>query len=273
VSALDDSDNVKNAKSKSRLTRVAVRDASGVVGWGMAAYAVAQLIAMMFTQNLVGTGAIQALIAEVAAGKVGVPWSDPEAPLPSTRAVAIRAGRGALIAVVVAIVCIIAIVVHGGSVAPGRFTIPAATLGLLAAGVTAMRDELLLRGVVIRAFRHLLPLPILLFVCGLAGAAARFGNPDATTVEIVASGALGVAFAAAWLVDRGAWLAWGAHVAWTWIASTLARGSIIDAKSPAGGAIDTDVVVAIVLCVVALVAARFSATAAHPARIGARTES
>ena len=247
-----------------------MRDASSVVGWGMAAYAVAQLIAMMFTQNLVGTAAIQSLVAEIASGKVGVAWSNPEAPIPSLRAVAIRAGRGALAATLVAAICIIAIVVHGGSIARGRFTIPAALLGLLAAGLGAMRDELLLRGVVIRAFRHLLPLPMLLAVCGLAGAAARMGNPDATTLEIVASGALAVAFASAWLVDRGAWMAWGAHAAWTWIASTLARGSVIDAKSPSGGAIDTDLVVVVVLVIAALAAARFSATTAHPARIGAR---
>ncbi len=261
------------AKSKRKLTRAGVRDATNVLFWGMAAYAVAQLIAMLFSQNVAGTSAIQALTAEVAAGKVGVAWSDPEMPIPSTRAIAIRAGRGALAALVVAVICVIAIVVHGGSIGRGTFTIPAAALGLLIAGLSAMRDELLLRGVLIRAFKHLLPLPILLLVFGLAGAAARMGNPDATTLEIVASAALGIIFGSAWLIDRGAWLAVGAHAAWTWIASTLARGVIIDAKSPSAGALDSDLLVVAILVLTAATAARFSATVAHPARISPRTES
>ncbi|MEO7108930.1 MAG: CPBP family glutamic-type intramembrane protease [Polyangiaceae bacterium] len=261
------------AKSRRKLTRAGVRDAANVSFWGMAAYTVAQLIAMMFTQNLLGTAAIQSLVAELAAGKVGVAWSDPEAPIPSSKAIATRAGRGALAALVVASISIVAITFHGGSIVRGTFTIPAAALGLLTAGLTAMRDELLLRGIVIRAFKHLLPLPLLFLVCGLAGGAARMGDPDATNLEIIASAALGVIFASAWIIDRGAWLPWGAHAAWTFITSTLARGVILDAKSPSGGTLDTDFLVVGVLVVTALVAARFSASRAHPARIAARPES
>lgn len=261
------------AKSKQRLTRAGIRDATNVSFWGMAAYAVAQLIAMMFTQNLLGTAAIQSLVAELASGKVGVAWSDAEAPIPSTSAIAKRAGRGALAALGVAALCIVAITIHGGNIVRGTFTIPAAALGLLTAGLTAMRDELLLRGIVIRAFKHLLPLPILFLVCGLAGAAARMGDPDASKIEIVSSAALGVIFASAWIADRGAWLAWGAHATWTWIVSTLARGVILDAKSPSGGGLDGDVVVVGVLVVTAIATARFSATRSHPARIAPRPES
>ncbi len=260
------------AKSKRKLTRAGVRDATSVSFFGMAAFAVAQLIAMMFTQNLVGTAAIQSLVAELAAGKVGVAWSDPEAPIPSTSAIATRALRGALAALLVSIVCILSVFRGGGSIGRGTFTISAAALGLLTAALTAMRDELLFRGIVIRAFKHLLPLPILFLVSALVGAAARYGNPDATKMEIAASAALGVIFAAAWISDRGAWLAWGAHATWTWITSTLARGVIVDAKSPSGGSLENDVVVVGILVIAALVAARFSATRAHPARISRRAE-
>lgn len=261
------------AKSKRNLTRAGIRDATNVSFWGMAAFAVAQLIAMMFTQNLVGTAAIQSLVAELAAGKVGIAWSDPEAPIPSVSAVATRASRGALAALLVSTLCILSISIRGGSVGRGTFSISAAALGLLVAGLTAMRDELLFRGVVIRAFKHLLPLPLLFLVCALVGAATRYGNPDATKIEIVAGAALGVIFAAAWISDRGAWLAWGAHAGWTWITSTLARGVIIDAKLPGGGAFEDDVVVVGILVVAALIAARFSATHGAPARISPRAES
>jgi hypothetical protein len=260
------------AKSKRKLTRAGIRDAANVSFWGMGAYAIAQLIAMMFTRNLLGTAAIQSLVAELAAGKVGVAWSDPEAPIPSSSAIAKRAGRGAVAALVVAAICIVATLIRGGSITRGTFTIPSAALGLLTAALTAMRNELLLRGIVIRAFKHLLPLPVLLFVCALAGAAARFGDPDATPIELVASAAIAVIFASAWVVDRGAWLAWGAHAAWAWIVSTLARGVILDVKSPNGGPLDGDVAVVAVLVVTALIAARFSAMPSAPAKIPARSE-
>ncbi|MEO8874704.1 MAG: hypothetical protein ABI461_03875 [Polyangiaceae bacterium] len=254
-------------RSKHRLTRIAVREAWRISALGLAAYAGVQLVAMIFTRNLIGANALQALVAEFSAGKLGVSWSDPEAPIPTMKAIAIRAGRGALVGAGLVLLAVAAVVIHGGSVSHGRFTIAGALLGLLSAGMIAMRDELLLRGVMLRAFRHLLPLPILFLVLGLIGGASRMGDPDATWIEITSSAALAIAFAAAWIHDRGGWLAWGAHTAWIWVGSTLARGLVFDTKAVGGGAIDTDVVAVGVLVVASLALARFSSKAAHPGSI------
>ena len=178
-----------------------------------------------------------------------------------------RAARGAVVGAALVVTAMIAVVVHGGALSRGRFTIAGALLGLFSAGLIAMRDELLLRGVVLRAFRQLLPLPILFLVCGLVGGASRMGDPDATWPEITTSAALAIAFTAAWIHDRGGWLAWGMHASWTWITSTLARGILFDTKATTGGTLDTDVVVAVVLCIAAILLARFSSKAAHPGRI------
>ena len=52
--------------------------------------------------------------------------------------------------------------------------------------------------------------------------------------EVVVSGLLSVCFAILWKRDRGAWLAWGAHLAWLWTIGPLTHGGLLDVRWASG---------------------------------------
>ena len=211
------------------------KDGTHVVGWGLVVYGAVLLAGAYLSQNATGAAAVQAVVAEFGAGRLAIAWSDPTRQEPSTRDIAIRAVRGAALGFGVAIL-LIAFAALGGAAAivAGHGSIPQVLVGLLLACLFAVRDELLLRGLVIRAFAKRLTSPLVLVVCGLAAAAARYGESDCTVLLAVSSGAAGVAFGALWLRDRGAWMAWGAHVAWLWATQTLTHDGLIDVRSKLG---------------------------------------
>lgn len=210
------------------------QDGTSIVGWGLVVYGAVLLAGSYLGQNATGAAAVQAVIAEFGAGRLAISWSDPTATEPSSRDIAMRAVRGAALAFGVVILVIgFAALSGAASIAAGHGSIPQLLIGLLLACLFAVRDELLLRGVVIRALASRLNSPLLLVVCGLAAAAARYGASDCTLVLALSSGAAGVAFGALWLRDRGAWLAWGAHVAWVFATETLTSDGIIEVRTKA----------------------------------------
>ncbi len=211
------------------------KDGNNIVGWGLAVYGATLLAGAYLSQNATGAAAVQAVIAEFGAGRLAISWSDPASTDPSAREITIRAVRGAAMGFAVAIL-VIAFATLGGAAAivTGHGSIPQVLVGLLLACLFAVRDELLLRGLVIRAFANRLRSPLVLVVCGLAAAAARYGGANCTLLLAVSSGAAGVAFGALWLRDRGAWMAWGAHVAWVWATETLTHDGLIDVRSKLG---------------------------------------
>lgn len=257
------------ARTKASITPAAVRDSAGVVGWMLAAYAALQIIVRVFAKSGMGTVAVQALAVELFGGKVDIAWSDPaDAPVQSEKAIALRAARGAAAGFAVALLAFAVVYFHHATFLAGRASIAAAAFGLITAGLLAVRDELLFRGFAIRAFKNVMPAPALLLVCALVAAAGRLADPAATTADLVTSGALGAAFAAAWIFDRGAWMACGAHAAWIWSTSTLGRGVLFDVKL-SSSSLDSDPAVVALLCVVAVGAAAFSAARARGVRIEA----
>jgi hypothetical protein len=133
---------------------------------------------------------------------------------------------------------------HAATFAPGPPALMMLPTGLIIAGFLAMRDELLLRGIVLRAFEHSASTAVALLVCALAASAAKVGavlaNPEGAPLaplilQAVVAGLLGLAFAALWKRDRGAWLAWGAHTAWLWATGSLAHGGLLDVRWTQGG--------------------------------------
>jgi len=185
--------------------------------------------------------AVQAFIAEWGAGHVGVSWSDPEAPVLSTADVARRLGRGALAGTVT----VAGLVLLGwltGAVTLGR-TAPSPSalgVGLVVAMFSTVRDELLLRGVVLRAFRHTLGTVAQLVVCGVMAAASRVGQQGdeplgallgsrAGALSTVVAALGGVCLGTIWLRERGAWMACGAHLAWTFLTTTVIAGGLCSA--------------------------------------------
>src|SRR5208283_215789 len=103
-------------------------------------------------------------------------------------------------------------------------------VGLFASTLAAVRDELLLRGFVLRATRGLLPTWVCLLVCGAAAAAARFGVDGGSPVSLAVEGLRGIALGAFWVGDRGAWTAFAANASWMWTLGSLAHGGLFDVR-------------------------------------------
>jgi hypothetical protein len=259
-----------------------LRDAAKGVGGGLAVFAAVQIAGAYMAKNRTGAAAVQALIAEIGAGWLAVTWSDPHGPLPTAATIGRRLAKGAgLGAAAAVLVALLALATHAASLARGTPVIADMVFGLLLACLLAARDELILRGIVLRAMHHAAPTPVALGVCGLAAAAASFGMTAASADPAAAplraalvAGLSGVAFAALWKRDRGAWLAWGAHVAWLWVKGPITRGGLVDlqwAPGPWGGGdagLDGSIAAAVGLTVVALAAASWALAEkpASPAR-------
>jgi hypothetical protein len=202
-----------------------------VVGWGLVLWAGVQLGAVIFSRNATAAVAVQAVLAEWGAGRIAIPWSDPNAPVPSWNAIGARAGRGAAIGILAAAVGVgVALLAHAASLASGPPSVGLLAVGLVVSVLGAVRDELLLRGVVLRATRGPLPTWAALVVCGAAAAAARFGMEGVIGVVLAGEAVKGAALGAIWVKDRGAWMAVAANTAWTWTIGSVVGGGLLDVR-------------------------------------------
>jgi hypothetical protein len=207
------------------------KDAAKVAGWGLVFWGAAQLAARVFERNATAAVAVQAGLAEWGAGRLAIAWSDPLAPIPTWQQIARRAGRGAALGGGVAcLVVVSALVTRSAEIAERSFGPGLLAIGLVNALLTAARDELLLRGVVLRTTRGLLPWWVSLAACGAAAAAARFGLEGVLGVGLLIEALRGVALGSLWLVDRGAWMAVGASAAWSWTLGSIVRGGLVDVR-------------------------------------------
>lgn len=208
-----------------------MRDAAKVVGWGLVFWAGVQLAAAVFSRNATAAVAVQAALAEWGAGRIAIAWSDPGAPAPSWNAIGARAGRGAAIGVLAAALVVgVALLAHRASLASSPPSVGLLAVGLVVALLGAVRDELLLRGVVLRATHGLLPTWAALLVCGGAAAAARFGVEGALGLVLAGEAIKGVVLGAIWVKDRGAWMAVAANTAWTWTIGSVVGGGLLDVR-------------------------------------------
>jgi MYXO-CTERM domain-containing protein len=201
-----------------------------VAGTGLVFWAAAQLAALLLERRSAALALVQAALAEWGAGRVGITWSDPLAPSPTSGAIAKRVARGvALGSAVAAAAIVVALATHAASMVPSRPSAGLLAVGLFASALVAVRDELLLRGIVLRTTRGLLPTWAALLACGAAAAAARIGVDDAVTPAVaVGAAARGIALAGLWVNDRGVWTAWAANTAWMWTFDSLAHGGLVD---------------------------------------------
>jgi hypothetical protein len=233
--------------------------AARVVVWGLAFWGGEQLVAAAFVRSAMATELIQAALATWGAGPMGIAWSEP--PGPAWPAVGRRVARGAAAGFgAAAWVAVVAMTGHATVVARGEAAASPLLVGLVAAALGAVRDELLLRGVVLGATR-LLPVSVSLIACGLAAAAARFGTEGVLSSALAPEALRGVALGALWVRDRGAWMACAANTAWTWTMGSLLGGGLVDLRFAArtGGA---DSGAALAVLAVAAAAASFAALGA-----------
>jgi hypothetical protein len=235
-------------------------DATKVVLWGLVFWGGEQLAASVFERNATAMAAAQAAVAEWGASRMGIAWTEPgDAGGRAARSVlAQRVAVGAAIglACAVAVVCA-SVASRAAVVVPGDPSLGVLVVGLFVAALGAVRDELLLRGVVVRATR-LLPVGVTLVACGLAAAAARFGADGRVDGALAIEGLRGAVFGALWVRDRGAWMACAANAVWTWTMGPVTSGGLLDVRfAVARGAGPASIaVVAAVAAVAAAVAIR-----------------
>jgi membrane protease YdiL (CAAX protease family) len=213
-----------------------LRDTAKVIAWGLALYGAVELVGIKLSAKATGALAAQVVIAEWGAGRLAVAWSDPSAAPPTFGSIAQRAAKGAAAGTLAAALVVAFAVATGAmTVHPNRPEPIELAVGLTTAALVAARDELLLRGVVIRAFRHACPPAALLVICAGAAAAAEYGvlgaPIDGNVPRLVVAALLGVAFAAVWLRERGAWLAFGAHTGWSLATGAAIRGGLFDLRA------------------------------------------
>jgi hypothetical protein len=208
---------------------------------GLAFYAGVSFVGAYFAQNATAAAVLQAVLAEWGAGRLGITWSDPLAKAPTVRAIVRRALRGASIALTGAVALLgFALVTKAARLEPNAPSLVPILVGLVVPAFVAMRDELLLRGLVLRVLPAETPRALSLLACGLSQVAATIGADDASrgAATLVTAGLGGVVLGALWRRDRGAWMAWGAHTAWSWASGPLAHGGLVDVRAsltPWGG--------------------------------------
>lgn len=221
----------------------AAKETFRIGAWGLLTYIGVSALTVIFKQNATGALGAQFVLAEFGMGRLGVAWSDPLAPMPTTRDIVRRTLGGARFGTTAAAAIVLAgLATHELERVTSSPSLIASGLGLLIAAATAARDELLLRGMPLRALSLLRGKlgvrgeVLALSVVGLLSAAARFGA-GGHALDIGVFGCAGVALGALWLRDRGAWAAWGANLAFTWFTGPLVRGGLVDIRST-GGASD-----------------------------------
>jgi hypothetical protein len=211
-------------------TPATLADAAKVVSWGLLFWGGEQVAAAVFERNVVAMVAVQAGLAEWGAGRMAIAWSDPRANVPSWKAIARRVAVGAALGAAGALaVALGAVAFRAAEVTAGEPAMGALLVGLVVSLLGAVRDELLLRGVVLRATR-LLPVGVTLIACGLAASAARLGIEGAITFALIPEALRGVALGALWVRDRGAWMACAANAAWTWTMGPIFGCHLLDVR-------------------------------------------
>ncbi len=250
-------------------SRAAASSAWRIAFWGLAIYTGARFASLILETAALPSAVAQAVLAEWGVGRLGVAWSDPKQPAPSTGAIARRAGLGAAVGVVAAGV-VVAFLATTRAVILDRVS-PAMSpvvVALVTAGLLSMRDELLLHGLVLRALVTIESPIARVLACGVTSAAAAYGEVGAAPSAIAVAGLLGIVFGALWVRDRGAWAAWGAHTAWLFATSALMQGGLFEAHVAAtpwgGGDVGPLGGQAAVIALLPLAAGALAGDGAHP---------
>ncbi len=204
-------------------------DAAKVVAWGLVFWGGVQLAGAAFEKNATATLLVQAALAEWGAGRIGIAWTEGRALAASnlTRRIATGAAIGGGAA---AIAVLLSLAVRAAALWPATPALGALFIGLATSSLAAVRDELLLRGVVLRATRGLLPPWAALLAAGATAAAASFGASSASGALLLGEALRGVALGGVWQRDRGAWMACAANAVWMWAFGAVTRGGLLDVR-------------------------------------------
>ncbi|HLK37580.1 MAG TPA: CPBP family glutamic-type intramembrane protease [Polyangiaceae bacterium] len=212
--------------SGTRATPAPRESAASLVAWGLVFWTGVLAIGALLARSSTAAVALQAAAADWAAGRLGIVWSEGETP---RSAVARRALLGASLGLAAGAIGIAgAVVFHVATLRPEVPVVSSASLGLLVAALTATRDELFVRGLVLRATQRRLPEWAALIACGATTAAVRAAVDPAAPGPIAAEALRGIALGALWLKGGGAWMPCAANAAWTWLTGSLTHGGLLD---------------------------------------------
>ena len=207
-----------------------------VVAWGLVLFTACRLLEIVLEAQATASAVGQAVLVEWATARLGVVWTDP-AHVQGRMRIARRGFIGVGVGFVAALLVIVLLLVSRGVMLEGVPDVAVSVLavGLVTAGLHAWRDELLLHGVVLRALgmfdRRSTPNDLhCVLACGATSAGAALGRSDASPQTVAVTGALGIVFGALWVRDRGAWMPWGAHVAFRFATDTLIAGGVVQAR-------------------------------------------
>ncbi|HEY2510718.1 MAG TPA: CPBP family glutamic-type intramembrane protease [Polyangiaceae bacterium] len=165
---------------------------------------------------------LQAFLAEWGATRLGAAWLDPRCEEAGRALAAREAARGVVQgALAGGAGLLVARMTHAiPAIAPHWAIVPLA-VATVDAAVVSVRDEMLLRGVVLRVAGDR-PRPFALVATALASVAWRLGvqgEAGVPLVDLLGEAAAGAWFGALWLRHRGGVVAWGAHTAWLMVAT------------------------------------------------------
>jgi hypothetical protein len=239
--------------------------AAKIAGGGLLSWGAVQLAAWLFDRYATVAIGIQAVIALWAAERMGIAWTDPPARGSVAVRVVVRAARGALLgSLAAALVVLIAAATQRPALERSPPSMELLAVGLLVASLAAVRDELLLRGAIVRLTRDALPPWGLVLLCGAASAAARFGTSGVAGVALAIETLRGMALAGVWIRDRGAWMACAANTAWALVLGPAVHGGLLDVRFAAEVDVDAGFP-ALGVAAAAAVAALFASLWALPA--------
>jgi hypothetical protein len=106
---------------------------------------------------------------------------------------------------------------------------------ILRSAALGVRDELMLRGIVLTAAARAGVSPLVAaVVAALAGGATLMLAPSVSPGAIALAVSSGFFFALLWQRFRGAWAAVGAHAFWIFLIGSVIRGSVIDVSWASG---------------------------------------
>jgi hypothetical protein len=188
----------------------------------------AHLVEAWWQTNPLGAAIVGAVMIDIVGGRLGLEWD--EGGKAKTAALASFSLRGfALGAGVALLVAALAAAFGWARISRGSPTIVGLGLGLAAPLAFAARDELLYRGLPLLLMRGRIPDRYALPFCALLGAAPLALKPGASLIGVVLAASSGAFFAILWRIGRGAWVAWGAHAGWLFMAGAGIHGALLDA--------------------------------------------
>jgi hypothetical protein len=203
-----------------------LKESGRVLLWGLTMVAAVDFVGSWLHERPTGAAAVQLAIAEYGAGKLGIAWSPPDTVSPTPASIAKRALRGAVLgAGAAAILWGVGVATKTLAFRLSAPSIAEIGVGLIVATLVAARDELLLRGLLIRMLAPWTKGTLVLVACAAAGVARGWFLDGMTPNAGIAAGCGAIALACVWLVDRGAWMAVGANAAFLFASTTLGIGS------------------------------------------------